>query len=131
MQALLKADSRHFFLTTLRLFFGSWLLYVGVSKLLGGMTGFIGYIEGEFAQTWLPSIAITTTAWLILILEPVIGAWLLLGKHQRLAWLSAASLMFLLMLGKTVLRDFPTVANNWQYLLLCLVAAAWSKPQAQ
>jgi uncharacterized membrane protein YphA (DoxX/SURF4 family) len=124
IERLLKGDPRECFLVSLRVTFGVWLLFVGLSKFLGGATGFVGYIEGEFAATWLPPIVTTVTAYLILVAEPVVGGWLLLGKKQRLAWLSAALLMFLLMFGKTILRDFATVANNWQYVVLCLVAAA-------
>jgi uncharacterized membrane protein YphA (DoxX/SURF4 family) len=127
--SLLKSDTRSCFVSTLRYAFGGWLLFVGITKILGGAAGFVGYIQSEFAQTWLPAALTTVTAWIILIAEPLIGAWLLLGKRQRLAWLSAAALMFLLMFGKTILRDFPTVANNWQYLALCIAAAALSEPE--
>ena len=125
--ALLKGDSRICFLTALRLTFGGWILFVGISKVLGGPAGFVGYISGEFAATWLPALLTTITAYVILVGEPLVGVWLLSGKRQRLAWLVAAALMFLLMIGKTILRDFATVANNWQYLVLCLTAAAFTK----
>lgn len=129
MTNLMKLDNRLFFLTSLRYLFGLWLLYVGLSKVVGGPAGFVGYIEGEFAATWLPAILVTLAAWVILAAENLIGLWLLVGKSQRAAWFAAALLMFLLLLGKTVTRDFATVANNWQYLLLCLGAAAWTKPE--
>jgi len=129
MKKLLQADTRAFFLTNLRYLFGFWLLVVGLSKLAGGPAGFVGYIEGEFATTWLPAILVTIAAWIILAAENLIGLWLLVGKSQRAAWFAAALLMFVLLFGKTVTRDFATVANNWQYLVLCLVAAAWTRPE--
>ena len=126
---LSKLDTRQFFLTSLRLTFGLWLLYVGVSKFINGPAGFVGYIEGEFASTWIPAALTTVTAWVILFAEPLVALWLLLGKAQRKAWIFAAALMLLLILGKTITRDFATVANNWQYLVLCLVAGAWTRPE--
>jgi uncharacterized membrane protein YphA (DoxX/SURF4 family) len=129
MNTLMKQDTRLFFLTCLRYLFGLWLLFVGLSKVVGGATGFVGYIEGEFAATWLPALLVTIAAWLILAAENLIGLWLLIGRSQRAAWLAAALLMFVLLFGKTVTRDFATVANNWQYLLLCLGAAAWTRPE--
>ena len=125
----LKLDTRAFLLTSLRWTFGFWLLYVGVGKWLGGPAGFVGYIETQFAATWLPAILTTTTAWIIIIAEPLIGLWLMLGKVQRLAWIAAAGLMFMLTFGQTVLQEYESVANNWQYLILCLVAAAWTRPE--
>ncbi|MFM1846929.1 MAG: hypothetical protein RL417_403 [Pseudomonadota bacterium] len=127
VRALLRGDARECFLGSVRLFFGGWLLFVGLSKVLGGPAGFVGYIESEFAATWLPGALVALLAWVILVAEPLVGGWLLVGKRQRLAWLCAAALMFLLMIGKTILRDFATVANNWQYLVLCLAAAAWTR----
>jgi len=127
--SLLRSDSRTCFVHSLRCAFGAWLLYVGISKIVGGAAGFVGYVETEFAQTWIPAVLTTISAWMIVVSEPLIGAWLLLGKRPRLAWLSAALLMFLLMLGKTVLREFPTVADNWQYLLICLMGAALSESE--
>lgn len=129
LKDLLSGDARNCFSASLRYTFGGWLFFVGVSKLVGGAPGFVGYVESEFAQTWLPAVVTTISGWVIVIGEPVIGGWLLLGKRQRLAWLCAALLMFLLMLGKTILRDFSTVADNWQYLFLCLIGAALAEAE--
>ena len=67
-------------------------------------------------------------AWLIVVAEPVLGAWLLSGKRQRAAWTATAKLMFLLMFGQTMLQKHDVVANNWQYFVLALVCAALSEP---
>lgn len=126
---LLGGDARLCFSTSLRYTFGAWLFFVGVSKFVGGAAGFVGYVESQFAQTWLPPLLTTISGWVILVAEPLVGAWLLLGRRVRLAWLAGAALMFLLMFGKTILRDFPTVADNWQYLLICLAGAALAEPE--
>jgi uncharacterized membrane protein YphA (DoxX/SURF4 family) len=110
-----------------RMTFGVWLLFVGLSKWFNGYENFIGWISSDFASvTWMPAILITLTSWLILIAEPLCGLWLLIGKSQRCAWLSAGMLMFMLMFGQTLLMKYDTVANNWQYVILCLACAAMS-----
>ena len=112
------------FLLGARLCFGAWLLYLGITKWTGGAGGFVGYLENEFASTWLPGFLVTVTGWLILLAEPVVGLWLLVGKCQRWAWLAATLLMFILMFGQTLLQKYDVVANNWQYLILALACAA-------
>ena len=45
-------DTRRFFLFGIRLFFGLWLLYVGLSKwIFMGVGMFVGYITAEFDKT--------------------------------------------------------------------------------
>ena len=126
---VLSLPPREFFLFAMRWSFGSWLLYLGISKWIAGPAGFIGYMSSNFEQTWLPLVLVKITGWLIVILEPVLGVWLLSGKQERLAWIANAKLMFVLMLGQSILKEFNTVANNWQYLALAIACAALSTPQ--
>lgn len=108
--------------------FGAWLLFVGVMKWVGGIEGFMGYLVSSFESTFLPVWMVTMTGWVIVVLEPIVGAWLMSQVKPFLAWIAAAKLMFMLMIGKTITKDFATVSDNWIYLLLCLVMAAMVKP---
>lgn len=124
---LSKKDPKSFFLFWARVLFGFWLLYLGLAKWLPlGPEGFIAYTQGAFAETFLPAISVTITAWIIVIGEVFIGVGLLFGKRQRCFWTGATLLMFILLVGKTVLQDHTTVANIWQYLVLALTCAALS-----
>lgn len=125
---IMKSDSKQLFLFGARWAFGFWLLYIGVMKWVGGADGFVGYISGQFANTWPPSWMILALAWIILVLEPLLGALLLLGKAQRLVWILTAKLMFILMFGQTLLGNYATVSNNWQYFFIALIAASLSEP---
>lgn len=122
-----KADltPREFFLFGARLAIGIWLFYAGLVKWIGGPAAFVGYIESEFGKTWSPAPLNTVLGWFIVIAEPVIGLWLISGIRQRCAWTAAAVLMFLLVLGMTILMK-PEVIANFQYFFLCLACAAWS-----
>jgi uncharacterized membrane protein YphA (DoxX/SURF4 family) len=122
----LKADSLELFLFGARWSFGFWLLYLGVMKWVGGPGNFLAYIAKDFADEWPPELMITAIGWIILISEPLLGFFLILGFQQRLAWLLTAKLMFLLLMGKTILGDYATVANNWQYFFIALGAASLS-----
>ncbi len=124
----LKADSKELFCFGARWAFGFWLLYLGVMKWIGGPENFVGYINGAFAETWVPARLLTVMSWLILILEPLLGALLILGWKERLVWITTAKLMFLLIFGQTILQEWGSVANNWQYLFFCIALAAFSGP---
>lgn len=122
-------DTRRYFLCGMRVYFGIWLLYVGLVKwFLMGPEGFSGYITSQFDPTWSPHALNVALAWLIIIAEPVLGILILSGKRPRCVWTLTAALMFLLVLGQTILMK-PDVIANWQYLVLTLVCASLSDPE--
>jgi len=124
-------ETRRFFLGGMRFFFGVWLLYVGLWKwLVLGPHTFVGAITTEFDKTWSPHRLNVLLAWLIMIAEPVLATLILSGKKARTAWTLTALFMFLLTLGQTILMK-PDVIANWQYLVLALVCAALSEPDAR
>lgn len=125
------SSPRSFFLTGLRLMFGAWLLYAGLMKwVVFGPQGFIGFIHADFDKTWSPAILNEVLAWLILIAEPVLAVGLLVGWRQRCVWTMTALLMYMLLLGQTILMK-PELIANWQYTLLALACAAWSGPDEE
>lgn len=124
----LKYDTRRFFLFGIRFFFGSWLLYAGLSKwIFLGPGVFVGYIAAQFDKTWSPHFLNVLLAWLIMVAEPVLALLILSGKKARTVWTLTSLLMFLLTIGQTILMK-PDVIANWQYLVLVLLCAALSDP---
>ncbi len=112
----------------MRLFFGLWLLYVGLFKwIVMGPNTFAGYITAEFDKTWSPHILNVLLAWLIMTAEPVLAVLILSCKKARKVWALTSLLMFLFTFGQTILMK-PDVIANWQYLVLTLLCAALSDP---
>ena len=127
----LSLDSRQYFLCGMRLFFGSWLLYSGLSKWISvGAVAFVGYITSQFDATWSPHLLNVVLGWLIVIAEPVLGAWLLSGKRMREAWSLTSLLMFMFVLGQTLLMKPDMMLGLWFYTALTLACAALSSPVA-
>lgn len=115
-----KGDNK--FLCALRFFLGSWFLFVGLMKWFGpGPTGFVGYIQSTFANTWAPSGLVGILAWLILIAEPVVGLGLLVRGNRKCPWALGCLLMFMLVIGQTILQNYAVVANNWFYLFMLII----------
>jgi len=130
MTTILRYDARRFFLLGMRLFFGTWLLYAGLTKWLQfGPIPFTGMITEMFDKTWSPHLLNLVLAWVILIAEPVLSVWLLVGKLPRAAWTLTTLLMFMLVLGQSLLMK-PDVIANWQYLVLTLACAALCAPES-
>ena len=124
----LKFDTRRFFLFGIRFFFGSWLLYAGLSKWISMGPGiFVGYITSQFDKTWSPHFLNVFLAWLIMIAEPILAVLILSGKKARTVWTLTSLFMFLLTVGQTILMK-PDVIANWQFLVLVLLCAALSDP---
>jgi uncharacterized membrane protein YphA (DoxX/SURF4 family) len=121
-------DTRRFFLFGIRIFFGLWLLYAGLSKwIFMGPGVFVSYITAEFDKTWSPHMLNVLLAWPIMIAEPVLAVLILSGKKARKVWTLTSLLMFLLTFGQTILMK-PDVIANWQFLVLVLLCAALSDP---
>lgn len=126
--SILSRDARSFFLLGMRVFFGVWLLYVGLVKWISiGPSAFTGFIAAEFDKTWSPHALNVALAWIIIVTEPLFGAWILSGWKPRLAWAMTALLMFQLVMGQTLLKK-PEVIANWEYLVLTLACAALAAP---
>ncbi len=126
----LNYDARRFFLFGIRLSFGAWLLYAGLSKwIFMGPGVFVGYIAAQFDKTWSPHMLNVSLAWLILVAEPVLAVLILSGRKARTVWTLTSMLMFLLTIGQTILMK-PDVIANWQFLVLVLLCAALSDPDS-
>jgi len=124
----MSSSPRQFFLCGVRFAFGIWLLYAGLAKWLAiGPENFIGYITNDFDKTWSPHALNVVLAWVILVAEPALALLLLAGKCPRKVWGLIALLMYMLLIGQTILMK-PDVVNNWQFFLLALGCAALSGP---
>jgi uncharacterized membrane protein YphA (DoxX/SURF4 family) len=131
MKCPCEYDARRFFLFGMRVFFGVWLLNTGLTKWVKFGTGpFVGMITKEFDRpaTWSPHPLNVFLAWVILIAEPVLGLLILSGLKPRMIWGLTALLMFMLLMGQSLLMK-GDVFSNWGYTVLTLVCAALSEPE--
>ncbi|MCB0318664.1 MAG: hypothetical protein KDD56_07890 [Bdellovibrionales bacterium] len=122
-------NTKDLFLFCTRWAFGIWLVYIGAMKFVGGIDAYMAYMTGMFASTWVPPMLVQTMAVVIAVAEPVLGLMLVRNIRPRFTWVLVTCLMFTLTFGLTVLEQYPMVANNWQYLILAIVAASMSDPE--
>ncbi|UFS69567.1 DoxX family membrane protein [Geomonas sp. RF6] len=125
----MSLDPRRFFLLAIRIYFGIWLLYVGLTKwILFGPANFIAMITTTFDKTWSPHLLNVALAWLIMIAEPLLAVLILCGRKERAVWTAVSLFLFMLTMGQTILMK-PDVIANWQYLVLAVACAALSEPE--
>lgn len=122
-----STDPKGQFVALISVFFGLWLLYVGLMKwFVFGPGQFISMLEGSFAKTWVPPLLTRGLTIIILVAEPLLGLWLMSCKLRKLAWFFTSLLMFQLMLGQTILQE-QTVFQNWGYCVLAVLCFALSE----
>ena len=124
-----KMGTKDLFLFCTRWAFGFWLVYIGTMKFVGGIDGYMAHMTGMFAATWIPPMLVQAMAVVIAVAEPALGIMLIRDIRPRFTWVLVVCLMFSLMFGLTVLEQYPMVANNWQYLVLAIVAASFTDPE--
>jgi uncharacterized membrane protein YphA (DoxX/SURF4 family) len=78
---------------------------------------FVGFVEGLFAETWLPMWLVTLEARLIPGVEILLGALLFAGYQTRWALLGCMALLATLLFGMILLEDWEIVARHLIYAL--------------
>ena len=102
----------------LRLSFASLFLATALMKLQGGIGGTIAYYQSTFADSMLPGFLVTFHASIIMILEFVLGIWLLTGFKLKWAWIASALTLITLAFGLIFVRQYPGVSDNFIYVLM-------------
>ncbi|MDF1816768.1 MAG: DoxX family membrane protein [Verrucomicrobiales bacterium] len=103
-----------------RLALGANLFFHGVVRL-PKLQGFVGGMEATFQDSMIPSFLVTPMAWLIPIVEFVLGLLLLLGIATRYALVGVVLLMILLITGCCLVENWA--ALNSQMILVILSCA--------
>lgn len=93
----------------------------GLNKLVAGHSATVGLLTKLFTQAWLPLPLVVMQATLAPYIEIVLSMWLLLGFRLKLAWIFSSLFMISLAFGLTIVQNFAGAAQNYFYVVLCLV----------
>jgi len=104
----------------LRAAIGSLFLSAAIAKVPGGIAGTVGYYSSLFEHSLLPHILVTAHASVIMIVEFVLGAWLLTGYRLGLAWKAAAAVLISLAIGMLFAGKTDVASDNYVYVALAL-----------
>lgn len=103
--------------TMFRLFMGLNMFMHGAVRLGANYQTFIAWVQGVFAESWLPQWLVTLEAHLIPGVEIVIGVMLFLGLKTRIALVAAFVLMATLVFGMIVVQDWELVSRHLIYAI--------------
>ena len=107
-----------------RIGIGINLFFHGLVRL-PKLSGFVAGMEKNFSESLLPGFLVTPMAYLIPIAELIIGLMLLLGLKTKLALVSTAALMFLLVTGCCFIENWGPL--NSQMFLIAMAAVLISQ----
>lgn len=109
---------------TLRVTLGLNICLHGVVRETKGLHSFAESLVPLFAKTPLPAWSVYNFAYVLPILESVIGAAILFGLQTRRALLAGSFLMLVLMFGSSLREDWSTVGIQLTYsVVYCILIA--------
>ncbi len=104
----------------LRVTLGMIFLTTGIVKFMMGVGNFVAGMQQQFAGK-LPMFFVTPFAYVLPLVEVVVGALLVLGLFNVMALVLAGLLLIGLTFGMTVVNETSTVAHNLSYVLINFV----------
>ena len=107
-----------------RIGLGVNLFFHGLVRL-PKLSGFVAGMEKNFADSLLPGFLVTPMAYLIPIVEVIVGLMLLLGLKTKLALISSAVLMFVLITGCCFIENWGPL--NSQMFIVAMAAVLISQ----
>jgi hypothetical protein len=110
----------HWVSVFLRASLGSLFLSAAIAKLPGGIAGTVGYYSKLFEHSLLPSFLVTAHASVIMLVELLLGLWLLSGYRLALAWKAAAAVLLSLAVGMLFAGKTDVASDNYVYVVLAL-----------
>ncbi len=101
----------------LRLAMGLNIFIHGAARLIGGYEKFVDETVDQFAKTVLPSWSVTSFAYVVPVVEMLIGIMLILGLATRYASAAGSLLMIVLILGMGLLQKWEIVGLQMNYVV--------------
>lgn len=109
--------------TLLRLVFGVNFFNHGLVRI-GNIPAFAESQVKLYADTFVPAVLVRGPAYLIPIVELIVGLLLILGLATRGALIAGFCLMIVLMSGVTLLQQWDTASSQLIYCLVFFVLLA-------
>jgi phosphoglycerol transferase MdoB-like AlkP superfamily enzyme len=105
---------------------GVLMVFAGISKLMGGIEGFVENTGADFAATWLPMGIVSAFLFILPVAELLLGLWLLAGWKRQWALFITGHLFVAFMFGFMILGKDEMIALHFIYILT--VACALMMP---
>ena len=115
-------DPKHAGVAIGRWALGLFFFYSGLSKIMGGVGGFVnGYLVPQFSKTFLPSILVTSYGYVLPYAELTLGILLIVGIFRNAVLFLTGLTLISLTFGQMLLQQHGVVANNFIYIFLTAI----------
>ena len=111
----MNLDNKTLAVSLLRFSYGIIFLFHGIVRL-PNLGKFVSGMQNSFQDTILPSILVTPFAYAIPFIEVGIGVLFILNKYTRENIIITFILLNMLIIGSSVLQDWPSVAVKLTYI---------------
>ncbi len=107
----------------LRLLIGVNFLNHGLTRI-GDIPGFVESMVKAMETSYFPEPLVRINAFLVPIVELIVGGLLILGWQTRIALIVTSSLMVILMLGVTAVQNWQAAGGQLVYGLILFILLA-------
>lgn len=107
----------------LRLLIGVNFLNHGLTRI-GNIPGFVESMVKAMEASYFPEPLVRINAFLVPIVELIVGGLLILGWQTRIALIVTSSLMVILMLGVTAVQNWQAAGDQLVYGLILFILLA-------
>lgn len=116
---ILKLSSKQLALLLFRLAVGVNFLMHGAVRVFGDYAGFASGMTADFSETFLHPLSVTALAYVIPIVELIVGIILISGYKLRYGLILGFLLMTVLIFGMSLLQNWGVVGTQMIYVI-CL-----------
>lgn len=101
---------------------GLFFFYNGLSKIMGGVGGFVNsYLVPLLSKTFLPPILVTSYGYMLPYVELTLGILLIVGIFRNAVLFLTGLTLISLTFGQMLLQQQAVVANNFIYIFLTAI----------
>lgn len=107
----------------LRLLIGVNFLNHGLTRI-GNIPGFVESMVKAMESSYFPEPLVRINAFLVPVVELIVGVLIILGWQTRIALMITSSLMVILMLGVTSVQNWPVAGDQLVYGVILFILLA-------
>ena len=107
----------------LRLLIGVNFLNHGLTRI-GNIPGFVESMVKAMESSYFPEPLVRINAFLVPVVELIVGVLIILGWQTRIALTITSSLMVILMLGVTSVQNWPVAGDQLVYGVILFILLA-------
>ena len=107
----------------LRLLIGVNFLNHGLTRI-GNIPGFVERMVKAMESSYFPEPLVRINAFLVPVVELIVGVLIILGWQTRIALMITSSLMVILMLGVTSVQNWPVAGDQLVYGVILFILLA-------